>query len=44
MAVFNAADANSGSYIQFDENATNFTKAVVSSGSMPFVFPSQYWP
>lgn len=41
--VVSAADVNSGSYILWDETASNVPLAVVSSASIPFIFPHQYW-
>mmetsp|Transcript_17322 Transcript_17322/g.29135 ORF Transcript_17322/g.29135 Transcript_17322/m.29135 type:complete len:306 (-) Transcript_17322:238-1155(-) len=37
-------DVNSGSYITFNETATDIVKSVVSSASIPFIFPHQYFP
>ena len=34
-------DAVTGSYHVFNENTENLAKAMVSSGSIPFVFPYQ---
>jgi len=34
-----AADADSGSYIRFNETTNDPIKAVISSASIPFVFP-----
>lgn len=36
-------DANSGAYVTFDESVSDPAKAVQSSSSIPFVFPSQGW-
>lgn len=38
-----SADVNSGAYILWDENASDVPKAVVSSASIPFIFPNQNW-
>ena len=37
-------DAVSGAYVVFDETTDNLAKAMLSSGSIPFVFPYQEWP
>lgn len=39
-----AVDVNSGTYVNFDETVDSFPKAVVSSASIPAVFPPQVWP
>jgi predicted acylesterase/phospholipase RssA len=36
-------DANTGNYVTFDENHEDPAKMVVSSASIPFVFPTQVW-
>lgn len=36
-------DAISGNYVIFDQNTEHPIKAVVSSSSIPFVFPPQIW-
>lgn len=36
-------DVNSGSYHVWDETASDVPKAVVSSSSIPFIFPNQVW-
>jgi len=41
---WNCADANSGTYIQLTETTDDPVKATISSGSIPFVFPPQWWP
>jgi len=41
--IVSSADANSGSYIIWDETASDVPKAVVSSASIPFIFPNQDW-
>ena len=41
--VVSSVDANSGSYIQWDENSSDPMKAVMSSAAIPFVFPNQKW-
>ena len=40
---FSSVDANTGSYVVFDKDASDFSKAIVSSASIPFAFPSQNW-
>jgi len=37
-------DAVTGSYIEFNETIDNVAKALLSSASIPFVFPYQEWP
>lgn len=37
-------DVNSGSYVVFDETTTDIVKAIISSASLPFIFPNQKWP
>ena len=37
-------DAVSGAYVTFDESTKQPVKAIVSSASIPFVFPHQVWP
>jgi predicted acylesterase/phospholipase RssA len=45
--VFTAAEVNSGSYVKFTEadysSIEMIVKEVVSSASIPFVFPNQRW-
>ena len=45
--MVSAVDVNTGTYVLFDEkNVTTYAeqvKAVVSSSSMPFIFPNQQW-
>ena len=41
--VVASADVNSGAYILWDEKASDVPKAVVSSASIPFIFPNQNW-
>ena len=36
-------DANSGNYVVFNETVSNPVKAILSSASIPFVFPTQVW-
>lgn len=43
MAV-SCVDVENGNYVVFNETVSNPTKAVVSSASIPFVFPHQTWP
>ena len=38
-----AVDVNTGSYLLFDETTDDPVKAVLSSASIPFVFPNQKW-
>lgn len=40
---FSSVDANTGSYVIFDKDASDIIKAIVSSASIPFAFPSQNW-
>jgi predicted acylesterase/phospholipase RssA len=42
--AFQSVDMNSGKVVIFDENTPDElkTKAIVSSGSLPIVFPPQY--
>ena len=42
--TFSCVDASSGNYITFHEDTKQPVKAIVSSASIPFVFPSQIWP
>lgn len=42
--VVSCADVNTGAYHTFNETIKDPVKAVVSSASIPFVFPSQIWP
>lgn len=37
---FGAVDATTGSYLVFDRNTPEYTKAMLSSGSMPAAFPT----
>ena len=40
-----AVDVNTGTYVVFNESSnTQYVKQVVSSSSIPFVFPHQNWP
>ena len=40
-----AAEVNTGSYFVFTEkNSSDIVKSVVSSASIPFIFPHQVWP
>ena len=41
--VVSAVDVNSGSYVLFNETEKELTRAIVSSASIPFVFPHQHW-
>jgi len=41
--VVAAVDVNTGSYMTFDETEKNPAKAITSSASIPFIFPSQKW-
>ena len=36
-------DANTGAYVTFNETTKDLSKAILSSSSIPFVFPSQPW-
>jgi len=36
-------DANTGNYVVFNQTTTDPIKAIVSSSSIPFVFPTQKW-
>jgi len=38
-----SVDANSGSYVTWNETSYDLAKAVVSSAAIPFVFPHQEW-
>jgi len=42
--VTSCVDVNSGAYHIFNETVSDPVKAVVSSASIPFVFPHQVWP
>lgn len=39
-----SVDVNSGTYMIFNETVSDPIKAIVSSASIPFVFPNQAWP
>ena len=41
--VVSSVDANSGNYIQWDENSPDPMKSVISSAAIPFVFNDQIW-
>ena len=41
--VVSSVDANTGNYIQWDENSSDPMKSVLSSAAIPFVFPDQKW-
>ena len=41
--VVSSVDANSGSYVQWDENSADPMKAVLSSAAIPFAFPDVKW-
>jgi predicted acylesterase/phospholipase RssA len=36
-------DSNTGDYIIFNETVSNPAKAIISSASLPFLFPHQIW-
>jgi len=36
-------DVNTGNYHVWDETEADISKAIVSSASIPFIFPSQKW-
>lgn len=36
-------DSNTGDYIIFNETVSNPAKAIISSSSLPFIFPHQIW-
>jgi len=42
--VATSVDSNSGAVINETEDTTDPIKAIISSASIPFVFPSQVWP
>ena len=43
--MISAVDINTGSYHVFNESSnTDYVKQVISSASIPFVFPHQHWP
>ncbi len=42
--VTSCVDVNTGAYHLFNETVSDPVKAVVSSASIPFVFPHQIWP
>lgn len=41
--VFSCADANRGIYVTFNETNPDPIKAIISSASIPFAFPHQFW-
>ena len=41
--VVSSVDANSGSYVTWNETSNDLAKAVVSSAAIPFIFPDQIW-
>lgn len=41
--VVASGEVNSGSYILWNETATDIPKAIVSSAAIPMLFPSQNW-
>ena len=41
--MVSCVDASSGAYHTFNESSTDTIKGVVSSASIPFVFPNQVW-
>lgn len=41
--VVSCADVNTGNYITFNETVSDPAKSVLSSSSIPFVFPHQVW-
>ena len=41
--ILSMVDANTGAYVTFNETTKDLSKAILSSSSIPFVFPSQPW-
>lgn len=44
MITVSCVDVVTGTYTTFNETTTDIVKAIVSSASIPFVFPHQVWP
>ena len=42
--IVSSVDANSGAYHLFNETTEDPMKGILSSASIPFVFPDQKWP
>jgi len=38
-----SANVNTGAYTLFDEKDPEIVKAILSSASIPFIFPHQHW-